>query len=148
MPRTPKKPAQVRQPGGAVPPANEQTDAATGAQPEPATQPSDDAAIAAGRAGGTHKVVKPRSPVAPSKIQGDPERPADAPVNQDREMPYDEAMKRLQDRQDLDALKALGNPNDADRKRMAELEKTALRRNVLTDQGWVVVPGRLPPART
>ncbi len=84
--------------------------------PAPDVQPGDtesnvDEAIAAGQAGRTRKIVKPRAVVAPSKIKGDPERPAAMPVNAKRQMSYAEAMK----------LRSAGK----------------LTKSVLTELGWV-----------
>lgn len=86
---------------------------------EPGTH-DPDAALAAGRSGGAHKVTKPKPAVGKSKVKGDPERPKGAAVNARAEMTYDEAM----------ALREAGE----------------LPRAVLTPQGWVVPNGRPPPA--
>lgn len=102
----PRKPV-TRQPGSAPEPT-EQVD----------TESNVDKAIEAGRSGGTHKVAKPKPVVPPSKVQGDPERPATAAVNAKKEMSYAEAMKLL----------AAGE----------------LKRSVLTDQGWVCVAKAVP----
>ena len=85
------------------------------------TERSDDDAIAAGQRGGAHKVSKHPDPATlpKSKVAGDPERPAEAPVNAKREMKYDEAMKLL--------------------------GEGKLVRSVLTERGWVVVPKNAPP---
>lgn len=78
-----------------------------------------DAAIAAGKAGGTHKVEKPKPRVPKSGVVGDPERPKkDDNVNARPEMSYQEAMEKL--------------------------AKGELKRSVLTDQGWVSVPKATP----
>lgn len=112
------------------------------------TERSDDKAIAAGKAGKAHKVSKhPDVETLPkSKVRGDPERPADAAVNAKKEMTYAKAMDALADRKALDKLRKIESPTEAQAERMAELEKTALTRNVLTEQGWVCV-NREPPAQ-
>lgn len=97
-----KGPKNVRQPG-------EEPGAS---DVQPAGQSDPDAAIAAAQAGQARKIAKPRAPVAPSKVKGDPDRPKSAAVNATKEMSYAEAMK----------LREAGK----------------LTRNVLTEQGWVV----------
>lgn len=84
---------------------------------EPGVTASDpDAAIAAGQRGGTHKVQKHPDPetLPKSDVQGDPDAGPDAPVNAQKEMSYDEAMKLL--------------------------SAGKLKRSVLTERGWVVAP--------
>lgn len=90
------------------------------AQEPAADRHDDDAAIAAGQAGTTHKVAKQRPAVPASRIKGDPERPGGMPVNAKREMPYEEAMAQ---------------------KRAGTLE-----RSTLTEKGWVMPDARTPPA--
>jgi len=64
------------------------------AAPEPeAAESNVEEAIAAAQRGQMRKIAKPRAPVAPSPISGDPERPRTMPVNAKKEMSYDEAMK-------------------------------------------------------
>lgn len=104
-----------------------------------------DAAIAAGKAGGTHRIAKQHPNPGPSKVKGDPERPPEAAVNARREMSYDQAMKGLAAREELEVLKRLASPTDEQRLRMAALSKIALTRNVLTERGWVCV-NREPPS--
>ena len=99
-PMKPKKPKTVRQPGEAQV-----------APEQPAGESNVDEAIATAQSGRTRKIAKPRAPVAPSKVKGDPQRPPEAAVNAKREMSYAEAMK----------LRAEGK----------------LDRAVLTEQGWV-----------
>ena len=121
-----------------------------------------DAAIAAAAEGSARKIEKPRAPVAPSKVIGDPQRAGDAPVNRKREMTYDEAMemllaekeeKQLREerarlREDLANLGDEADERDlkaeirtrmaAIRTRITGLAKVArLKRPVLTEQGWV-----------
>lgn len=88
----------------------------------PQSEASDDAAIDAGQAGGTHRVAKhpPADALPKSKVKGDPQRPKTAAVNAKKEMPYAEAMK----------LREAGT----------------LKRSVLTDQGWVVPIDQPNPA--
>lgn len=114
---------------------------------EPAvdTESNVEAAIAAGKSGGTHKIAKQHPNPGPSKVKGDPERPATAAVNARREMSVAQAMKGLEARRELDDLRGLSNPTDEQRMRMTELSKVALTRNVLTEEGWVCVD-RTPPA--
>jgi len=109
MPRQPRK---VRTPGS---PAE-----TTPAAPAGDTAPDQDAAIAAGAAGGTHKVSKHPDPktLPKSKIVGDPARRPDMPVNAKGEMKYEDALKLM--------------------------NEGKLTRSVLTDQGWLVVPRAVP----
>lgn len=82
MAKPPKnQPPAPREPG---------TDPVTNAATEPeeleqggGTGESDpDAAVLAAQAGKARKISKNRAPVAPSPVLGDPDRPAEAPVNQ------------------------------------------------------------------
>lgn len=108
------QPKQVRSPGT-------EPEAQLADLVDPADTKSDpDAAIEAAAQGKARRIAKPRAPVAPSAIVGDPQRPAEQPVNLKREMPYAEAMQAL--------------------------ERGELKRNVLTERGWVVAPNRQPPA--
>lgn len=107
----PKRPKSMRKPG-------EDTNQGSPGQEQGASDP--DAAIAAGRRGGTHRVAKPRDPVAPSRVKGDPERPKTAAVNAKPEISYAEAM----------AAQAAGT----------------LTRSVLTEKGWVTASPKVIPA--
>lgn len=80
---------------------------------QPSTSPSDDAAIAAGQSGGTHRIAK-HSPVAPAPAQKvpDPTRGATSAINAKRETTLVEAK----------ALDAKGK----------------LQRAMLTEAGWYV----------
>lgn len=111
----------------------------------PDTESNVEAALAAGQAGGTHKISKEHPNPGPSKVKGDPGRPSGAAVNMKPEMNYEQAMKRLEASRELSELKRLQQPTDAQRSRMAELAKIALTRNVLTPQGWVCVDRPPPP---
>lgn len=109
-----KTPKQVRAPGEAA--AADVEVAAQGA-----TEPGEsnvDKAIAAGQSGRAHKIAKPKPIVPASKVKGDPERPAEAAVNAKKEMSYEQAMKLL--------------------------AEGKLTRSVLTEQGWVAVPKKVP----
>jgi hypothetical protein len=133
-------------------------DAVTGA----AGESDPDAAIAAAAEGSARKIEKPRAPVAPSKIIGDPQRGGDAPVNRKRETSYAEAMEmllaekeekelreeRVRLREDLANLGDEADERDLKaeiqsrmaviRARIAEISKMPrLKRPVLTEQGWV-----------
>ena len=107
---------------------------------------SEDAAIAAGQSGGTHRVQKHPDPetLPKSKVKGDPDRPADAAVNAKKEMSYAEAMKALEARNELDQLRKHQIPTEKQQARIEELTPIALQRNVLTEKGWVCV-SREPP---
>lgn len=115
---------------------------------KPDTESDADKAILAGKQGKTHRVAKhPDLATLPkSKVQGDPERPADAAVNAKKEMSYEKAMAALRDRNELDRLLKVAEPNATQAERIEALRTTALMRNVLTEQGWVCV-NREPPAR-
>lgn len=141
-----------------------------GTDPERNGQSDPDAAIAAAASGGTHKIERPKLAVSPSKVAGDPQRPMDAPVNTKREMPYEEAMASLSaetETKDLQAervrlredMATLGDEAD-EKPRKAEINARMgeirvriaalalvpkLRRAVLTEKGWVVPPGVVPP---
>lgn len=130
----PRKPARTRAPG--------ESEAIEG---QAAGDSDVDEAIALASQGRARKIAKPRAPVAPSKVKGDPQRPADAAVNAKKEMTYDEAMEALGARFELDGLKKIKEPSDEQRERMRALAKVALQRNVLTERGWVCV-NREPPA--
>lgn len=95
-----------------------------GDEPRAPSRYDPDAALRAGQSGRAHRVPKPRAEIAPSPVEGDPERSSEAAINQSREMGYDEAM--------------------------ALLDAGKLQRSVLTERGWVAAPNKLPPtiART
>jgi hypothetical protein len=79
-----------------------------------------DAAVQAGKGGGTHKVAKARPAVPEAKVERpDTLRPPEAAVNLSGEITYDEAM--------------------------AQLAAGTLKRSVLTEQGWVFKPPVEPP---
>lgn len=114
---------------------------------QPGSAPADtehdvDKALAAGSEGKAHKVVKPKPVAPPSRVRGDPERPAEAAVNAKREMPYDEAMKAHDAAKELIRLQELDNPTDAQRARMEALEPIAMKKSILTERGWVAMPNR------
>lgn len=111
--RKKKAPTKIAQPGAA--PEHQEVEALGATEPG---ESSIDAAIEAGQAGKTHKVEKPKPIVPPSKVKGDPARPAAAAVNAKPEMPYAEAMKKI----------AAGE----------------ITRSVLTDKGWIAVPKAQP----
>ena len=131
-----------------------------------------DAAIAAAAEGKARKIEKPRAPVAPTKVVGDPEYPQSAPVNGKPSISYERAMemlnaetetKDLQDersrlRADLEGLGE--DPDEKERrsevqKRMSEIRTRLnalatvpkLKRAVLTEQGWVAPRNPPPPTQ-
>lgn len=84
------------------------------------TESDIDAALEAGAAGGTHRIVKPKPEVGPARLpRPDPTRTQSAAVNQAPAMSYDEAM---------DAL-----------------ARGELKRSTLTERGWVAVAQEPPP---
>jgi hypothetical protein len=126
------------------------------------TESDVNAAIEAAQSGEAHKIAKPRPEVAPSKVKGDPSRPADAAVNARREMSYEDAMLALNAETEIKDLQAerirlredlamLGDEPDekvsraevqgrmaAIRKRIEVLSAIPkLKRAVLTEKGWV-----------
>lgn len=131
-----KQPKSLRQPG-----AEGQAQATPGQQ---AAESDVDAAIAAAQSGRARQIKKPRAPVAPSKVKGDPDRPADAAVNAKKEMSYADAMVAHDAAFELARLQELERPSDEQRARMAQLDKIALKRSVLTEKGWVAVPNKKP----
>jgi hypothetical protein len=111
-----------------------------------------DAAIAAGQAGKAHKIAKAKPKVPASKVKGDPERPAQAAVNAKKDMTYEAAMKRHAATVEMFDLLDQGPPRDAEgakkhAERVAELQKVAMQRSILTEKGWVAMPNRRPPQR-
>lgn len=95
------------------------TDPGAGVPGQEAGVSDADAAIAAGRSGGAHRIARPRAAVPAAKVkQVDSQRPAAMPVNQKTEMSYEDAM---------------------------ELHNSGKQtRAILTPQGWLAPPVKTP----
>lgn len=112
------------------------------------TESDVDEAIALAQSGQARPIIKPRAPVAPARLtRPDPSRPPGAAVNQAPVMSYEEAIHRKRAGEELARLQKTEAPTEEQLQRMAILEEVALKRSVLTEQGWVVVD-KAPPAET
>ena len=114
---------------------------------EPGSAPVDtvhdeDAALAAGQAGGTHEVRKHADPetLPPSPVQGDPLRKKTAPVNAKQDMTYAQAMKKHEAAVELRDLRDIQAPSAEQRRRIAELAPIAQKKAILTELGWLAPP--------
>lgn len=121
--------------------------------PEPPGESNVDEAIALAGAGQARRIAKPKPVVPPSDVQGDPERPASAPVNARREMPYEDAMRCHDAAVELRDLRHDGRPRDEQAakewdQRVAELEPVAMKKSILTEKGWVAMPQARPKEQT